>query len=296
MSPSILSIVLLVSPAPLPSSAPPSSLFEPESGAWAVVHGGQLWVCWAPAPDCFARVVFDDDERRLEDRIEDDDPAADEALDEFNGDIGAREFGSLQGAEPWQLGFADARSLWVELGEQRWRVVRGQRRARLVDDPAPIRLRRIGPASCGPAAVVPAMIGGGLGWREAPRCAVDRPADSPTQICMAPAGPRLGRRRPTAIRLRAGLELASIRTWAIAEDPDRNLIVATRRYVSAVQFSVVVELGFDWQRASADRRAQASLEGRRRAQRRELPKVAPGPLAAAEIEALADVMCAVEQP
>src|SRR5690606_2225897 len=109
-----LSTVLLVTPASLSSfSAPPGagqppSLVEPESGAWAVVHAGQLWVCWSPGPDCFERVVFDDDTAEPEDVVEVDEPA-----DELLLDLDAPEQLEV-GVDAWQIGFWGPRSLWVE--------------------------------------------------------------------------------------------------------------------------------------------------------------------------------------
>ncbi len=277
-----MSLVLLVSPASLPSNRPPS-LVEPESGAWAVVHAGQLWVCWTPGPDCFARIEFDEAPRR-EDPLAEDDHEAPELAHAST----APEFG----IEASQIGFWGPRSLWIERGEARFRVLAGQRRARAVDEPAPIRLRRIAAAPCGPEGLVPAVIGGRLSWREAPRCAVERATAGAigARRCMSAPGPRL--RPPTPLRLRAGVEIVGARAWTAEDDAALALAIAGRRRSSAVELSFVVEVGFDLQRRAVERRTRALLARSGRAQLRELPPVPPGPRAAAEIDALAELLCA----
>src|SRR5690606_22384259 len=139
------------------------------------------------------------------------------------------------------------------------------RRARLVEDQAPIRLARLGPAGCGPDGIVPAVIGGRLSWREAPRCAGGVGAS--TRVTQP--GPRL--RTPTPIRLRAGIEVASARAWTARDDLALGLGVASRRRTSGFEIGVVIELGFDWQRRAADRRARAQVASRGRPRVRELP-------------------------
>ena len=291
---SLLSTVLLATPAPLPAStAQPPSLVSPESGAWTAVHAGQLWICWEPGPDCFERVAFDDDGERGEDWV--DDGSQDELTEleafEEQAEFEDRGQRGSHGAERWQLGFG-VDSLWIELGDRRWRVMRGQQQARSVEDPAPVWLRRIGPARCGPAGVVPAVIGGRMSWHQAPRCAKKASAATMlTRTCMAPGGPQLGRRRPTRVRIRAGLELRSMQRWAGHDDAARGLQLATRRVVGGTELHFVVELGFDGQRRSADDRARAALEQRSRAKLRDLPPVAPGPLAEAELDALETLVC-----
>lgn len=282
MSAFILSTILLALPASSLSAAQPPSLVEPESGAWAVVYAGELWVCWSPGPDCFERVVFDDHEASRDDRLADED-SLDEIDDVDVGDLVAERDGLDVGVEDWRLGFWGAGSLWVERDDHRWRVVQGQRRARIVDDPAPIRLLRIGPAACGPEAIVPAVIGGRLSFRDAPRCAVDVAAP----VCVSQAGPRM--RRPTPIRLKASVELTRASGWTARAEPPPA--ISDRQLASGLEVSFVVELGFDWQRRIADRRAASMLTRRGRARLRELPTVAPGPLAAAELEALTEVVC-----
>jgi hypothetical protein len=275
VSAAILSTFLLVSPAsPLSTSRPPS-LVEPESGAWAIVHAGQLWVCWSPGPDCFERVVFDDGARTRAQSFEEDDEMG-EALVE---DLDATRDEIMFGSEAWRIGFWGSQSLWIEHDEQRFRVARGQRQARLVDEPAPIRLLRISPAACGPDGQVPTVIGGRLSWQDAPRCVVE----TAPSVCVSAPGPRL--RTPTPVRLRAGFEVAAARAWTSVDEP------ASRRLAGGVELNFVVELSFDWQARAADRRARAALARRSRAQLRQLPAVVPGPLADAEIEALTSVVC-----
>lgn len=284
---SILSTILLVSPASSLSAAQPPSLVEPESGAWAVVHAGELWVCWSPGPDCFERVVFDDGEPAHDDPIAD----AEEDPNEELVDDGHKSEPVMVGADGWRIGFWGPRSLWVEHDEQRWRVVHGQRRARLVEDQAPVRLLRIGPASCGPDAMVPALIGGRLGFKDAPRCTVEVTAAT----CVTRGvGPRL--RSPTPMRLRAGIEVAGARAWTAGGEDQLSPGIDHRRSTSVLEVSLVVELAFDWQRRIADRRAASLVARRGRAQLRELPAVVPGPLADDELEALADVVCKGGQP
>jgi hypothetical protein len=276
----ILSTILLVSPASSLSAAQPPSLVEPESGAWAVVHAGELWVCWSPGPDCFERVVFDDEQASRDDPFVEEEDASAELVDERSGDP------VVVGADGWRLGFGGPRSLWIEHEEQRWRVVDGQRRAQLVEDPAPVRLLRIGPAACGPDAIVPAVIGGRLSFRDAPRCADEVAAAS----CVTRAGPRM--RTPTPMRLRASIEVSSTRGWVAGGE----LGIEDRRLASGLEVSFVVELGFDWQRRVADRQAASVVARRGRARLRELPTVTPGPLADAELGALAAVVCEGGQP
>jgi hypothetical protein len=272
----ILSTILLVSPASSLSAAQPPSLVEPQSGAWAVVYAGELWVCWSPGADCFERVVFDDDVSAR------DDVFADDLLEEeLVGDLEPSYESIDVGSESWRLGFWGPASLWVERDEQRWRVVRGQRRARVVEEPAPIRLLRLGPVGCGPHGIVPAVIGGKLSWRDAPRCAVELAMP----VCVTRAGPRV--RTPTPIRLRASIEATRASDWKAGGE----LGIGDRRLASGLELHFVVELGFDWQRRVADRRAASLLARRSRARLRELPTVVPGPLAAAEHEALAAVVC-----
>ncbi|HVI03641.1 MAG TPA: hypothetical protein VM869_33340 [Enhygromyxa sp.] len=285
MSAILLSTILLVSPASSLStaSAQPPSLVEPESGAWAVVHAGELWVCWRPGPDCFERIVFDDDARTRDDAFVEDADA-----EELVEDLGrAPELG----VDDWRMGFWGAQSLWIERDEQRWRVLAGQRRAQIVEDPAPIRLVRIGPAACGPDAIVPAVIGGRLSWRDAPRCSESA---GPTTMCVTRAGPRV--RRPTSVRLRASVEIAGARAWKAGGEAGVVPPIDERRLSTGLEVSFVVELGFDWQRRAADRRAAAMIARRTQARLRELPTVPAGPLADAEREALAALVCEGGQP
>jgi hypothetical protein len=275
----ILSTLLLVSPASPLSTARPPSLVEPESGAWAVVHAGQLWICWVPGPDCFERVVFDDDTWARAHSLEED-----EIAEELIEDLAAPRDELAFGNEAWRIGFWGPRSLWIEYDERRFRVARGQRQARLVDDPAPIRLLRASPAGCGPDAVVPAVIGGRLSWQDAPHCVS---AVGPT-MCVTAAGPRM--RTPTPVRMRAGIEVAGTRAWTSEDEP------SARQLSGGLEIHFVIELAFDWQARAVDRRARTILARRSRAQLRQLPAVAPGPLAAAELEALSSVMCRGGQP
>lgn len=282
----ILSTIVLVSPASL-SAAQPPSLVEPESGAWAVVHAGELWVCWRPGPDCFERVVFDDDERPHDAPIADEqeDPSEDLVDDDHKPE------GVMVGADAWRLGFWGPRSLWIEHDDQRWRVDHGQRRARIVNEQAPVRLLRIGPASCGPDAMVPAVIGGQLAFKEAPRCTTQVTAT--TCVTRGPV-PRL--RSPTPMRLRAGIQVESARAWKAGGQDEVAPGIDRRRSTNALEISVVMELAFDWQRRITDQRAASLVARRSRAQLRQLPAVVPGPLARDELEALANVVCKGGQP
>lgn len=273
-----LSTLLLVSPASSFSTGQLPSLVEPESGAWAVIHAGELWVCWSPGPDCFERVVFEREQTEGEDLLDEQDPELTaEMMVEGQGEPGD------VGSDDWRLGFAGAGSLWVERGEQRWRVVDGQRRAQLVGDPAPVRLGRVGPAGCGPDAMVPAIIAGRLSFREAPRCQLELVAAT----CVTRAArPRL--RTPTPVRLRASVEVASARAWTAGGE---LVQLSQRRLSNAVEVHFVVELGFDWQRRVANQRAASLLVRRSQARLRELPSVSPGPLAGSERAALATIVC-----
>lgn len=222
--------------------------------------------------------MFDDAPPEAEDVLDEDSVVEDFDLEDELEEPEAVDLG----VGTWLIGFAGPRSLWVEHGEQRFRILRGQRRARLVDEQAPVRLGRIGPVECGPHGMVPALIGGTLSFREAPRCVVEVSA----QACVSRAGPRT--RKPTPVRLRAGLELVNSRA-SKAKGPE--LAIVKHRHKVDLDIKVFVELGFDWQRRAAHQRARALVTRRSEARLRGLPAVTPGPLAQAEEEALAAVVC-----
>ncbi|WP_146155463.1 hypothetical protein [Enhygromyxa salina] len=282
----LLSLVLLSVPAAPPRAAPPG-VFEPSSGAWAVVHAGQLWVCWRAGPgprpesggnnDCWRRVELLVDGPQSEDLL-------DEAAEEFIEDAAAQ---SLEtSSERWRLGFWGPRSLWIERGDQRWRVDLGHQRATITDEPAPVRLSRPRASACGPRGQTPALVGGRLAWQAAPQC----PRGPRAGSCVAPPPPRV--RRALPLRVRAGIQLSAVRSWTMRDDRELGLSVAAVRPRAAVELSFVVELGFDLSRARTDERARALLARRERG--RSLPAVVPGPLAARERRALTAAVCGSE--
>ncbi|WP_165703919.1 hypothetical protein, partial [Enhygromyxa salina] len=149
----ILSLALLLGP-PLESSNGPPGVVDLDSGAWAVVHAGQLWVCWTQAPNCWRRVEL---AAPAGDRVHDLEAVQTELGEDFIDDVGTE---PLDGSpDRWRLGFWGPRTLWIELDEQRWRVDLGQQRARASLDPAPLRLERPAVYACGPAGREPASVG-----------------------------------------------------------------------------------------------------------------------------------------
>lgn len=275
-------LALLLAP-PVVQAAPPG-VVELDSGAWAVVHAGQLWVCWRQAADCWRRVEFESaspapvHEHELEPiETELDADFLEDASAPMSGDPGR-----------WRLGFWGPHTLWVELDEQRWRVDLGQQRARVTDDPAPLRLVRPHTSSCGPAGRKPAIVSGRLGWQSADRCGPGQHERTPTCV-----GPGLARqRRPRALRLNVGLQLSSSQAWTSQDDQVAGQSVASVRERAGFEFSVVAGIGFDLGRAHAHQRAQAALLRRDRVRR--LPALVSGslaPLADAEARSLRAVLC-----
>jgi hypothetical protein len=331
VSAAILSTLLLVSPAlplvrPTPAGAALPSLVEPESGAWAVVDGDGLWVCWEPDSDCFVRIELEIPESaELDLDLDLDlgdglglefglglelgvDPGVDLGFDFGRDPSFASEPGldlaTDSDAEPrarahnddlatdWRLGFSGPRSLWIARGDHRWRLDAGQRRASATDEPAPLRLQRVGPAACSPDGLAPARVAGRWQWRVVKRCR----ASVPASVCVRPAGPRV--RAPTAVRIRAGLELRRTQAWTIYADPsdpsdpaDPGAGWVRRRMKGDVAVRFVVELGFD-PAGLAQRRALTQItHARQRAKPRSLPAIEAGPTAARERAAMTAILC-----
>jgi hypothetical protein len=281
----LLSLALLPPPSASPLGTVPG-LVEPRSGAWAVVHAGQLWVCWRVAPDCWRRVELDDvgDPRveayEFEEWEEPEEANGVDALDESFA-VRATEVGP----ERWRLGFDAAQHLWIERDDQRWRVEHGQPRARMADDSTPVRLVRPRSSECGPDGQRPAISGGRLGWEAAPRCAEPPP---PAATCVVPTA-TMRPRKSLPIRLRAGLELTAVRGWTAVDTDASTASVASVRQSAGMQLLFVLELGFDATRTNADARARAALLWHDRV--RHVPAPMPGPLAVAEQAALIAVVC-----
>ncbi|PRQ07235.1 hypothetical protein ENSA7_29420 [Enhygromyxa salina] len=277
--------MLLLGP-PLGTAAGPPGIVNLDSGAWAVVHAGQLWVCWEQADNCWRRVELapPTDLARVHD-------LTDDLGEDFIEDGKAERLDASP--ERWRLGFWGPRTLWVELGEQRWRVDLGHQRARATADPAPLRLVRPGMYTCGPAGRAPAIVGGRLGWQPAPRCGLGHGQSS----CLAPPPPRV--RRPRAVGLRASVQLSSSKAWTTRDDHIAALQVAGVRANAGVEFTLALELGFDIGRARTQQRARAIM--RRRDPVRNLPTTpaprdpqlaaALAPIAAAEARALRVALC-----
>jgi hypothetical protein len=311
----LLSLALLPSPSAPPPGPPQADLpgvVDPHTGAWAVVHAGQLWVCWEPGPDCWRRVELEqqdpgsladlDASRWAWGREGVARPAASEVddlaleLDAWDDDVLGPDFVEDAfgpeielGPERWRLGFDRAANLHIELEDRRWRAEHGQPRARMADDVAPVRLARPRARECGPDGQLPAIVGGRLGWQTAPRCAEPPPG----MICVAPAAARL--RTPVPIRLRAGLELGAVRGWNAVDVDASTPTVASVRPSAGLELLFVIELGFDPTRTNADDRSRAALLAHDRL--RHIPASEPGPLgplgpiAVAEQQAMAAAIC-----
>ena len=292
MNATILSTVLLAWPAALlPSPAPghaplqarpgPTSVVDPESGAWAAVEGGVVWVCWTPGPDCFVRLELGEAESRSRAaELELEDPDADDsAMASEPPDLGAARFG----ADTWRLGFAGPRTLWIEHGDRRWRVDAGQRQARLGGEPPPRVLRRATTHACSPDGWAPIHVSGRWAWREVPRCS----APTLARTCLGPAGPRL--RPPSPIRLRVGLELAQTRRWTSV---GRAPTIEARRLGLDLGLAVVVELGFDPTRLRGGASESRAVAARVRTPSvRTLPAIVPGPTEHDERAATQAIVC-----
>jgi hypothetical protein len=277
---SILLALTLFTPFP-PAPATPGPLggvVEPRTGAWAVVHAGQLWVCWREHRGCFRRVEFDDDPRaRDEIELELDDVVEDDFLtDEVEGELD-------YGPERWRLGFDSASHLWIEIDDRRYRVEVGHARARPAADASVVALGRPRTFDCGPGGRRPAIVAGQLDWQAAPRCA---PPPSISTCVDTSVRPRP--RKPSPVRLRAGFEVAVPRGWASADFDVASPTVARVQPRAALELSFVIELGFDPTRA-ADSRARAALLAHSRLRAVSMPP--PGPLADAERRALLAAAC-----
>lgn len=282
---------ILLSLALLPSfSAPPDlpAVVDPHTGAWAVVHAGQLWVCWRAGPDCWRRIEFEHDPGASSD-LELDDLAL--AFDEWDDDALSPDLladgiaSELEfGPERWRLGFDRAANLWIEFDDRRWRADHGQLRARMADDATPVRLARPRSRDCGPTGQLPTIVAGRLGWQPSRRCAEPPPGTT----CVVPA-PTARPRKPVPIRLRAGLELGAVRGWAAVDTDPSTSTVASVRQDAGLELLFVVELGFDPTRTHADARARAVLLSHDRV--RSLPAIEAGPLAPAEQRAMATAIC-----
>jgi hypothetical protein len=285
---SILLSLALLPPPSSPSHGALPGVVEPRSGAWAVVHAGQLWVCWRASPDCWRRVELDEDSfPRLDVELDesiDDEPNAD-TLDAWEWDpTSSLGLPGEFGPERWRLGFDAAAHLWIERDDQRWRVEHGQPRARMADDVTPVRLARPRNHDCGPDGLRPAISGGRLGWEAAPRCA-EPPVGSTCVVPPASTRPR----KPVPIRLHAGLQLGVVRDWTAIDTYPSTPTVASVRPSAGFELLFVIQLGFDPTRTNADARARAALLRHDRV--RHVPPPKPGPLAAAEQAALIAAVC-----
>lgn len=130
--------------------------------------------------------------------------------------------------------------------------------------------------ACGPRGPLPVIRAGLLEFADRP--CPEAPAG--VDVCVAPG--RAPAVRPvTGMRVRLGLELRVLDRWQQA---------ALARTATGVALLATLDLGFD--HAFAHRRERADLQAQARRSLRSLP--APrsrGPLAAAEREALAEVVC-----
>lgn len=269
---------LLSSPVAGGQPPPATGGREPAPDSWAVVHAGSVWVCWTAGDDCWTRVELEPPERGPG-------PVADLEAEEL-GPAPLRVEDPLA-PERLRLGFSGPRRLWIVVDEQPWVLERGHRRARAVDARPPVATARPKVPSCSPRRAIPELRGGKLGWREAPPCPRSRAAPA---SCLAPRGPEL--RRPTGLKLGAGVELSQLRRWSTSRVQASGAEPATPRWrrAAGLELLFVIELGFDPRRLQADRRGRQSARASR-ARRRALPAVEPGPLAAAETRAYAAIVC-----
>lgn len=293
-----ISILLSLALLPLPTAPPQAALpgvADSHTGAWAVVHAGQLWVCWQDGPDCWRRVEFEQQDIGSLADVDLEELAI--AFDAWNDDALGPDFvedgvgPEMEfGPERWRLGFDRAANLWIEFDDRRWRAEQGQARARMADDVTPVRLTRPRSHDCGPDGQLPAIVNGRLGWQPAPRCAEPPPGSS----CVVPAVAARPR-KPVPIRLRAGIELGVVRGWAAVDTEASTPTVASVRQSAGLELLFVLELGFDPTRTNSDARARAALLGHDRV--RHIPAGEPGlvgplgPLAMAEQQAMAAAIC-----
>ena len=276
----LLALASLTGPFPAPTSAGSlAGAVDPHTGAWAVVHAGQLFVCWREQAECFRRVEFEDDPRVRTDidlELDTDTPEADDFLLDDRG--GQLEFG----AERWRLGF-EASHLWIEIDDRRYRVEVGHARARPATDATVVRLGRPRTFDCGPTGRRPVLVAGQIGWQTAPRC-----APPPSMATCVDTSVRPRPRKPTPVRLQAGFEITASRGWSSTDLDVASPTVALIHPRAAVELLFVVQLGFDPTR-TADARARAALLAHSRL--RSVPAAPPGPLAEAEQRALLAAAC-----
>lgn len=276
-----LALSLLSSSLGPPASRALPAVAAVDSPAWALVHAGQLWLCWRPGPRCFERVELEGLDASAR-------PSTSEDLAEVEHSAlsaSPSPSPSLGRDGAWRLGFAGS-TLWIVLDEQRWRVGAGQRRASATEAVPPVQLHRPRLHGCGPTGQVPALVQGSLDWQAAPTCSA-----APTgERCLGPAGPRL--RRPLPLRVRVGLELERTIGWSVlaAASQARGEDSAALERRASSSLLAFVELEFDLGRAL---RQRASRSGRHAAAAlRQLPAVTDGPLAARERAALRELLCA----
>ena len=248
----LLSSWLLFNLGAGPGGGSPPAVHDRAGEAWAVLLAEQLWVCWQPAPGCFVRVEFD--ARGLAGAAIGDPLPPVSSASGFDHDHDRDHEGQApapkaSALERGRLGFSSG-SLWIEVDGFYWRVRTGQRRATAMQELAPLRLEHPGPMRCGPLGELPILDHGRLDWRAAPACGA-----ALSIVCVGP--PRAPVRRPTPLRLRAGLQASLVRSWT-AEGPPGAPPLARRQRAGA-QLLMVVELGFDLRESRSHARARASL-------------------------------------
>ncbi|MCA9681219.1 MAG: hypothetical protein KC457_03420 [Myxococcales bacterium] len=273
----VTTAILQTSPAPREPQGPAAVAGGQASPrSWAIVHGSSIWVCWSAAADCWQRVD-------LEVSPTPGAGTADILTDGEGPDALAFETRAADVLELSQLrmAFAGPRRLWIEIGDRRWQLERGHRRAVLAPAEPTVPLRRPSVPRCGHGGVVPTIRAGSPGWHPAPPCEAAASSTAAPLACLAPLPPRP--RKATGLHLRAAVELSAQGGW----QSDPELTRLRRRSGLAVLF--VVEVGFDpTARTSAARSRQQLLA---RSRRRALPPIAPGPLAEEERRALVQVTC-----
>lgn len=224
--------------------------------AWLAAVQSALWVCW---DDGAGRDVLD--------------PSCWQRVDLPPGAPDPREL---------RLGFLDAATAVVRgADDDVFLLVRGEPSLQLADATMAIDPReRLAPIACSPNGHVPIYSRGRWAWQPSP-CAL------PAGQCVAEAA-LPGLRPPVALALYFSVEVRA--------DARRGVTMATEATASA---AVIASVGvaFDPARWIGRRLAWLELQSIRRPQLRELPPTrSRGPLAAAERDALATIVCGGQVP
>jgi hypothetical protein len=282
MTTAALSILPLLARLALPlddDTALPAHV-DASGEAWVVVHAGSAWVCWTAdaAPEgCFRRVELEPPPSRAR--------AAFVPDEELELELEPEPTSSTDAALAIDLrfGFEPGR-LWIALDELGVWVIEPERtQARWLDTPtSAVTLVRPTAPRCGPQGLVPALVGGRIALRPAPRC----PGSAVPSGCLRPR-PRV--RKPSGLSLALGLSFMHARGWAHAPGQPELGLPSHLQQSEGIGLALVVTIGFD--PAAAWRLARARDELLARDRRRSVPAVDAHPLAEAERAALRSIAC-----